>query len=295
MTNNVRDSKNLSNVFILVTTSMVAILLIWNATLRIDNFKARQLELAKQSVTSAASEVSLLISSYRRAVAIFADDNQAYISSVAEWPQDIGLHNILKERIKTFFPESFSFTLADSDGNTLLEGLEALVGPRCKADIREFSQHETAHEVYMHQGHEPIPPHFDIMARMRGNDTPGKIFFVSFHIDTLKRILSNTAVADHHILLLRRDKPGTIDATSNGMNELHFADNRLPADDAARISYSLPVEGTGWDVAILPDRELYNNAYKAILGQSLIILLGFLFISLVMRMLLLDEGGRPGD
>jgi hypothetical protein len=292
MTSNAKDSRNLSNVFILVTTSMVAILLIWNATLRIDNFNARQLALAKQSVTSAASEASLLIRSYQRAVSIFAEDNQAYIGSVAEWPQDAGLHSILKERIEIFFPESFSFTLADSGGNTLLEGFEALVGPRCKADIREFSQHETAHEVYMHQGHEPIPPHFDIMARIGGNESSGNIFFISFHRDTLERILSNTAVADHHILLLRRDKPGTIDAVSNGVHNLSFPDNRLPDEDAARISHALQVEGTGWDVAILPDRELHSDAYRGILGQSVIILLGFLFISLVMRMLLLDEGAR---
>ena len=289
MPGNIKEPKNLANVFILVTTSMVAILLVWNATLRIDNFNARQLEIAQQSVTAAANEVGLLIRSYQRAVDIFADDNQAYIGSVAEWPQDAGLQAILSERIQTFFPESFSFTLADPQGNILLEGLEGLVGENCLNDIKTFIRKEGAYEVYMHPGREHIPPHFDIISRIGGTISPGNVFFISFYKDTLDRILSNLAVADHHILLLRRDNPGVIDAISNGIHKLSFPDNRLPEEDAQRIDHSVPIEGTRWEVAILPDAELYENTYRSIFGQSAIILIGFLFISIVMRMLLLDE------
>lgn len=292
MPDSIKESKNLANVFILVTTSMVAILLVWNATLRIDNFNARQQVIAKQSVTAAASEVGLLIRSYQRAVDIFADDNQAYISSVAEWPQDAGLHAILSERIQTYFPESFTFTLAGPQGNTLLEGFEGLVGESCRHDIKTFAAKDNGYEVHIHHGNEDIPPHFDIMSELGGPGSTGNVFFISFKQDTLDRILSNLTVTDHHILLLRRDKPGLVDAVSKDVHELSFPNKQLPEEDAQRINYSIPIEGTLWEVAILPDAELYESTYRSILGQSAIILVGFLFISIVMRMLLLDESHK---
>ena len=289
MYNKTRVSRTQANLFILICLSMLTILLIWNATLRVDSFSTGQAELAEHSVRAAADEVALLINGYKRSVHIFADDNQAYIRSVAEWPQDAGLHAILDERIAKFFPEYFAFTLADSTGNRVLEGFEGLVGPRCRSDIQEFASGDTDQLVYIHQGPEGIPPHYDIMAHWGSEKQGGDIFFVSFKTGTLERTLANTGVAGQSIYLLRRNDPGKIDLAINGSGDFLSADKRLDTDELQRISHSVSVPGTLWDVAIVPNKSLYADAYSSILVQSLVIFIGFLVISIIMRMLLLNE------
>lgn len=289
MHNKTRESSTQANLFVLIGLSMMTILLIWNATIRVDNFATRQTELAEHSVHAAADSVALLLEGYRRAVRIFADDNQAFISSVAEWPQDAGLHAILEERITTYFPEYFTFTLADKSGKTLLEGFEGLVGPRCRNDIEEYAASDSDHLTYMHQGRPGTTPHFDIMAHSGGKESDGSIFFISYRTDTLKRTLVNTGVADHRIYLLRRDDPGLIELAITGNDNTPSGNERLTADEMQRISFSAPVPGTLWDVAILPNKSLYADTYSAILVQSLIIFIGFVIISIIMRMLLLNE------
>jgi len=287
-----RTSSTQANLYVLISLSMMTILLIWNVTLRVDNFSTRQDELAEHSVRAAADEVELLIAGYKRAVRIFASDNQAYISSVAEWPQDAGLHAILEERIDTFFPNYFTFTIADKSGNTIMEGFEGLVGPRCRKDIRAFATSEDASQpVYIHQGHKGIKPHFDIMAKLGGVKQSKDIIFISYKTGKLMRTLMNTGVSGHSCYLLRRDEPGLIDmaVSSNGDLLAGNGNERLDAEDMQRITHTVPVPGTLWNVAILPDKSLYADAYSSILVQSMIIFLGFLVISIIMRMLLLNE------
>jgi hypothetical protein len=288
MRNKTRESSRQANLYVLISLSMMTILLIWNATLRVDNFAKRQTELADHSVQAAADEVALLINGYKRSVHIFADDNQAHISRVAEWPQDAGLYVILEKRITTFFPEYFAFTIADNSGTTLLEGFEGLVGPRCQNDIHKFAVSKSQ-AVYMHHGRADVPPHFDIMAHWGADKQSGNIIFISYKTDTLKRTLANIGVAGHHIYLLRRDDPGLIDLAITGNDESLPVNKRLDPEEMQRISYSVPVPGTLWDVAILPDKALYADAYSSILVQSLIVFIGFLIISIIMRMLLLNE------
>jgi hypothetical protein len=289
MHNKTRESSTQANLFVLVCLSMMTILLIWNATIRVDNFATRQTELAEHSVHAAADSVALLLDGYRRAVRIFADGNQAFISSVAEWPQDAGLYAILEERITTYFPEYFTFTLADKSGETILEGFEGLVGPRCRNDIQDYAVSDSGQQTYMHQGRNGEKQHFDIMAHWGGKEPDGSIFFISFGTDTLKRTLTNTGVAGHRIYLLRRDDPGLIDLAITGNGNSPSGNERLGTKKMQRISFSAPVPGTLWDVAILPNKSLYADAYSAILVQSLIIFIGFVIISIIMRMLLLNE------
>jgi hypothetical protein len=68
-----------------------------------------------------------------------------------------------------------------------------------------------------------------------------------------------------------------------------LADGRLDAGELRRISHSRPVPGTGWDVEILPDKTLYSQAHRSILVQALLLFAGFIVVSVIMRMILLDE------
>ena len=90
-------------------------------------------------------------------------------------------------------------------------------------------------------------------------------------------------------MLVRQDKPGYIDATSESNRENLPADDQLDDDAQRRISFSLPVPGTHWNLVILPDNTLYSQAHRSILMQVMLMFIGFLVVCFIMRMILLDE------
>ena len=283
-----KDLSRLANIFVLVSMSMVAVMLAWNVTLRIDNFDTHQAELAEHCVNAAADEVDLLVGGYRRAVRIFAEENDIVLSNVALWPQDIEIYTILKEKVDKYFPDNFTFTLASSDGDTRLEGFEGLIGKSCRTDISSLAISNSEYQTYMHGTADVKLRHFDIMSFWKSDTSEKEVFFVSFKPDHIERILKNTSVVGHQLILLRRNTPGLVEISSNRSPEI-TADGTLAADSMARISHTVAVPGTLWDVVILPEEDLYRDAYNSILLQSVLIFFGFLVISIIMRTILLDE------
>ena len=90
-------------------------------------------------------------------------------------------------------------------------------------------------------------------------------------------------------MLLRRNTPGLVDVSIMQDQSEITSDNTITPDAMERISHSIPVPGTLWDIAILPEKHLYRDAYRSILLQSVLIFFGFLVISIIMRTILLDE------
>ena len=255
----------------------------------INLFKSHQSELAERSIHAAANEIELLIDGYRRSLQIFADENRETINSVALWPQDIDSYTILKNKISRYFPEHFAFTLANQDGYTLLYGFERQIGDACRADIHSFTTGIGDNQVYVHRGAGEDKKHFDIMSIWQGTAAYREVMFVSFQTGSLERILGNTEVAGHHIALVLRDQPDRIDLTTP-QNRLVFSeDGVLTPDEQERITSALQIPGTRWNVVILPNEQLYSETYRSIVVQSLLIFVGFLLISLIMRMMLLDD------
>lgn len=287
----IKNPRKLANELIMVCLVMVGLLLVWNASQRIANFNDRQLELAEHSVKAAASEVGLFIKGYERAVRIFAEENNFFLNTLELWPQDMESYSLLQKKIDRYFPEHLTFTLADSSGRTLLEGFEGLVGERCRNDIRSFSSGGDAHSIHSHHGLAGQQPHFDVMSYWEGSNSGRAVFFISFKMNSLERILANTQVPGHQLLLVPRDMPEQIDATPHGNRATLPAGGRLGADERQRISHSLPVTGTGWNVEILPNNSLASQAHRSILMQTLFVFAGFIIVSVIMRMILLDETG----
>ena len=289
MTSRKKAARKLANELIMVCLVMVGLLLVWNASQRIVNFNERQQQLAEHSVRAAASEVGLFIKGYQRAVDIFAEENRTFLSTLELWPQDMETYSLLKEKIARYFPEHFTFTLADSNGTTLLEGFEGLVSKRCREDIQIFAANEGEYSINRHQSPEGEHRHFDIMSFWQGSESDEAVFFISFRMARLESILKNTQVPGHQLMLVRQDRPGYIDAIAESNRGNLPADDQLDDDSQRRISYSLPVSGTRWNLIILPDDTLYSQAHRSILMQAMLVFIGFLVVCFIMRMILLDE------
>lgn len=289
MNKKTKQAKKLANELILVSLVMVGLLLVWDATTRISGFNDRQRQLAMQSVKAAASELETYIRGYQRAVDIFAEENRFFLSNVELWPQDKTLYAELEEKIVRFFPDALSFTIADEHGEILLPGQKELVGPMCRDDLKEFAVSEDVHETYRHQSAGGKYPHFDLMTRWEGSSSADEIFFISIKTERIEEILQHSNVLGHRLMLVRRKDPARVEIIPPDNRDVLPEDGRLGDKEMRRISATSPVVNTRWDVVVLPGNMLYSEAHRNILVRSILIFMGFVVVSAIMRMILLDE------
>ena len=292
MNNKVKQPKKLANELILVTLVMVGLLLVWDATTRISGFNDRQRQLAMQSVKAAASELETYIQGYQRAVDIFAEENRFFLSNVELWPQDKALYSELEEKIVRFFPDVLSFTIADEHGEILLPVREALVGPTCLDDIKAFAVSEQGHKTYSHRSTSGKYPHFDLMTHWEGSSSAEQIFFISITTDRIEEILRHSDVLGHHLMLVRRTDPASVEVIPRENRDVLPQVDRLGENEMRRISATASVQNTRWDAVVLPEHTLYSEAHRNILVRSILIFMGFMLVSAIMRMILLDDEDR---
>ncbi len=292
MNKNARQQKKLANELILVSLVMVGLLLVWDATTRISGFNDRQRQLAEHSVKAATSELATYIQGYQRAVDIFAEENRFFLSNVELWPQDKTLYAELEEKIMRFFPDVMSFTIADANGDTLLQGKEELVGPMCRDEIRAFAVSDSGHMTHRHQKPDGEFSHFDLMTHWEGSSSAEEIFFLSIKTHRIEEILRHSNVLGHRLMLVYRDDPAIVEVIPPENRDVLQQDGRLGENELRRVSATSPVENTRWDVVVLPENTLYSEAHRNILLRSILIFMGFMVVSAIMRMILLEEEDR---
>ncbi len=135
--------------------------------------------------------------------------------------------------------------------------------------------------------------HFDVLTPItNGVGEKIGVFFISFKLETLRRVLTHGEVANHHLLLLRQNDPPSIELRAN-INFLNH-DKILPNKFKNRIFYSKPIDNTLWNLIDIPDDSLFNHEYKRLFMQGFIVIAMFLLISGLMLWLLRKEELKSG-
>jgi signal transduction histidine kinase len=244
-------------VYVLIILLMVGALLSWQALHRTEKFEHFHQQLAVTTVKGAADELEILLSELRRSMRLFADDRQELFEKIVTDREDDTLWGQLEVAVQEHFPEFFDMTLTDTKGNVLRTDIDNQVGNLCQQDIHTFIG-----QGYREQGHihpNPLGYHFDIMVPWGGPETPGGVFFLSFHPGMLTDILQRLQSPGHEILLLQRNRPGLIEVTGQGSRDVLLRDFFLDADELARVVFSLPVANSQWELVDLPAEGLFHR------------------------------------
>lgn len=270
-------------VFIFVTVIAVGALLYWNLQQRISDFNENQHRLMEGSVISASNELSFLVEDLRRRVSIFAEEHVEEIVQIAK-DRDFDTLDELRKSVRRRFPNSFTYTVTSDKGELFVEDFEGHVGQVCKNDIIKFAGDEHKKEVYVHPN--PLGYHFDIMAKWRdpNNKSLTGVFFVSFLLDDISRLLKNGELPGHKLILTKQDDPDLIEVTAQGGRNELSRDTHLNPDELSRVGYKKDVPGSFWTLSDLPPmgavaerrRELMVEAAAALgvlIAVSMVILI----------------------
>lgn len=275
-----RPSGHIHLVHVLIMLLLVGAMLSWQAWQRTESFQKHHQQLAVTSVTGAAKEIETLFSEMQRSMRLFANEQQSLFEAIEYQPDIDALWDQLEQAVQTYFPEYFGFTLTDASGNVLWPDFENRVGEICQQDIHTFINHAFQEQGYIHPN--PLGYHFDIMVPWGHQEAPQGIFFLSFHPDLLAQILRRIQLPEHELQLLRRDRPGLIEITAQGTRDLLQREFFLDAEELARLTYTLQITDTRWDLVDLPVPDLFRDEAIRNWSYAAVIFAGFAGIGFLM-------------
>jgi PAS domain S-box-containing protein len=279
-----------SGLYVFLTLAAATLLLAWNGRSRYEDYLAHQTHLAARSARAAASEIALQIEELRRRTRLFAEEEADLIRELAERPEDARGYDELAAKLDRHFSDRFAFAIAGADGSALVDDIDNLVGDLCRTDILQFAAGAHPNRVHIHP--QPGAYHFDIMVRL-SEGGPGDVFFVSFHPNVLARTLGNSVLEGHSLLLLLREVSGLIEVSAEGARDRLQRDPYLSKEEVARVSASVPVPGTEWVLADLPDAGVHRQVQQAIWRETgLVGILLFGIAVLMLRFLQRSEAQR---
>ena len=268
-----------SGLFVLLILAAATLLLAWNAHSRYKEYERSQTHLATRSVSAAASEIALQVDELRRRVTLFADEEHVLILHLAAHPQDQARYEDLTRKLDRHFADRLAFAVAGPDGETLIDDIDNLVGDLCRRDILQFVEGDHPSRVYLHP--QPGAYHFDVMAHLGEKGGHG-VFFVSFHPTILARILRNSQLDGHRLVLLHKEPGGLIEITADGGRDQLKGQARLTEAERERIAATVPVPGTEWILADLPERGIHRRMQQAIWRETGLVAVVLFIIAVVM-------------
>ncbi|MCP5141673.1 MAG: response regulator [Gammaproteobacteria bacterium] len=281
----------------IVILLMVGALIIWSGISTYRSFVAAQTELARSATSNAAAEIGLYIKELRRAVGIFAREQNALIGQLANDPDSPDLYDSLRTKVAVHFPDFISINVTDLKGVPLVYDIGAEVGDLCKLNIREFLAQREFGGLRIHpaaDGH-----HFDVMAlwsfnananaNANGGGVESGALFVSFRTDTLARILEGSAPPRTQLFLTLSTAPGLIEVAASGSRDQLRRDIELAPEEIQRVTSRRVLPDTQWELYAVPEPELYAAEYRRVVTLNLGVFLGFLAVTLAMFWLVRRE------
>jgi len=271
--------------FIFLPLFAAAVLLYYVASNNVALFFEHESELAETSINGTDSLIQQYLEGLRRNVGHFSSSYKDKIKQLVDHPEDLKLHDSMGELVKMYFPGSATFTIADSQGEMLLNDVETLIGVGCRENIRLFAISSQQSDAQLRIHSDRLNYHFDIMQEMHTNDGRVMIFFVSFEPVNIASFVSNLQLPGHQVMLIKKDSNALIEIAAKGARVKLDRDKYLSTEEQDRILAQKQVANTLWQLVDIVDEDSVSQA-KFIVFRDF----GIIFASFVLGLLLAAIG-----
>lgn len=266
--------------FTLLVLGMVAFLLLWEADEQQKVFEDSQRQLAKAAIENTATQLQSHIARHRTQLRLFARTHSDPLRRLAQNPGDDEAYDQVKENLSAYFKSHFAFTLADFDGQPVLEDFDGLIGEVCRIDLQNFAKSASAPLLIIHPN--PQEHHFDIMAHWPAPKDSEGILFISFSTRLISQVLDQAQPPGQQFLLTQRHPiPMEITKALSRVMQSNEDPKTVRAQD--EILYSRPLHGTQWKLVALPEAGLFSSHWNGILLRHGLI---FLIVAAMMLVML---------
>ncbi|MBU1190208.1 MAG: HAMP domain-containing histidine kinase [Gammaproteobacteria bacterium] len=260
-----------------VSFCLVAAVVAWTAMLRYQDFVNYHRAIAAGSVGELAHVIESTITERHRLVALFVEDHLDLIRATANNPDEESFQTQLSSRIKRLFPNYFTFTLADKNGNPLTQDFDGYVGDLCLDDVRTYAQ-SGINKVRVHPNASVY--HYDVMAKWGDNND---VLLVSFPAADMSALLRASEAPGHQLMIIFPGENNLLEITSKGARDsTPMEDYRLPSDVQTRMLFSADIPRSRWVLSDYIEYEFLDNHRREMVIQSasLILLFGIFCLAI---------------
>jgi len=159
----------------------------------------------------------------------------------------------------------------------LYDDLGKNIGALCLRNIREKSRGDKSAAIVVHPG--PGEYHFDIMVPWEYQGVERGVFFTSYRLDIIARLLEVGQTEQHKLIITKNNDPELIEVTADGGRDSirKSREIRLTESDIKRIAYSQWLEGTDWVLRDMYDENLMSDyqlrLWRPLIGAWIVVLL----------------------
>jgi len=253
--------------FLLLAVSLlaVAVLVLWAAWQRWQDFNSYHDAVAGNAVAQAGQQVAMFIDERQQLVGLFAELERDALVHLATHPDDYDARRRIEERLVRFFPQAHTFTLTDAEGHPLLDDFDGYMGEACYEDVRRFARQGSV-PVRIHPN--AFVYHFDIMGAWAGGGRSGELL-VSFRADDLARVLAAAQARGHALILMNPAAGNLIEVTARGPRNVEFReDYRMTTAELERVRAGFDVPGTAWRLVDQLEPEFVSAFRRDLLVQA---------------------------
>lgn len=256
----------------LSTMALTSVVIIaWSHFSRYQHFFEYHTVIAEHSTRSVARNIDEMIEQKERYTRILIEQQNRLVGALINNPNSDEIHEQLAKSVAEFFPDYFTFTIADDNGNPLLEDIESLVGPVCIQDLHQYMQ-SGVQKPRVHPS--PHAYHFDIATPFTLHNKR-YIFFISYRTELLGKIIQASQAHDHHLYLAMKNPNGRylLEATSKGGRDRENRDSYLLSrEELSRNLSQEVIPHTRWTVFDSYTPTLYSGFMSGLIMDSLIYL-----------------------
>lgn len=277
---------NKHTLFIAIIASVIGALLLAIGMLRYNDIYENHIVLSENSTTNLAHDIKTFVEERQRLVKLFGEIHFDLISQLASDPENHAIENRLLKEVKSFFPNFFSVSLTDENGNRYIDDFDGKLGDLCLNDIMEFVASKN-NQPRIHPNSDSY--HFDILSEIK-NDNKTIILFIGFRAHVLSEIVRSAQTPGHQLLITHPTQNGLIEVTSSGSRDALERESYLLTDEEHTRSMSkTKIVGTKWFAEDLHEENLFHNIKTLIISQFAFIYIILLGVCILMMILVRKE------
>ena len=238
----------------------------------ISGLEQREREERRAGFDLAMQQIISYIELTRAKVKVITYQESEILHHLLHQPADLDKEAHLQEAVEEYLPEMFAISMADPDGNIIMDDFDGKVGLACRQNIKNFTQKGGEYHLRVHPN--PVEYHFDIMMPFIDHED-GKLgtFLVSFKVNRLADILRDNALSEHQLFLLDKNSR-QIEIGSDGSRINIKRDFELSKAETNRLGPVKAIPGTDWLLVNLPP----ENPLSGRLQQTVLAHAGYLLL-----------------
>lgn len=274
----VRASKAL--ILGVLTTVGVTLVLLWLNQQRTDALLANANTRLSAEARSVTRLIAYSLEQQARQLDLFIEQHRGELDRLAGRPDDEILRQRLLGHLQHLNPDVFTFSIADTHGDVIVEDFDGRIGEACRVEMHRFASLPTSTSRLLSHVHpQPGAYHVDLMVRMQLPGAQPGAMFISFVPSMIADLLRDAERAGDRFVLVRQDDPALVEMTSYGLRTPDQRIKPLSARASAGDPVSVSVEGTPWILLASAPRSALDAGVGNIRSQTAVLLALFLLLA----------------